>query len=117
MIVHSPHTEADVMLLDTATGRAWQQMTYGNLEGQPEVWLAVPQINDQHDRDNLVRDHPIKASPTQVDYNPPPEQKYGEPWLKYQADNCSLPDGSFKIAGKHIPAPPQGYKATKLKPC
>lgn len=37
-IVHSPHNQMDTVLLDTATGKTWVQVTYEKMEGEPMGW-------------------------------------------------------------------------------
>ena len=66
VIVHSPHTERDVILLDTRTGKTWALTTYTNLNGDPYVWEPIPQINTDADTDAAVAKYgrkPVAASP------------------------------------------------------
>jgi hypothetical protein len=46
-IVFGPFARADVYLLDTETGSIWRPVTYTDVEGDPEVWMTVPRLDDQ----------------------------------------------------------------------
>jgi hypothetical protein len=54
IVVHSPHTEKDVILLDTRTGDSWYLLEYSDLVGHPSVWKAMPQINSPEDEQRLI---------------------------------------------------------------
>jgi len=47
VIYFGPFARADVYLLDTQTGKVWKPVTYTNIVGQPEVWVAKDRIDDQ----------------------------------------------------------------------
>jgi len=41
VIVHSPQTEKDTVLLDTATGDSWTLLQLGSGDSAPLVWRAI----------------------------------------------------------------------------
>jgi hypothetical protein len=53
VIVHSPQTERDVILLDTASGRTWALTEETYLNGNPYAWEPVTQLNSDADRTAL----------------------------------------------------------------
>lgn len=38
-IIHSPHVRADMMLLDTVTGKTWLHVKHNYLKGEPVFWV------------------------------------------------------------------------------
>ena len=63
VIVHSPHTQRDVMLLDTATGKTWQLQTDPSRMGEPSFWVPMSHVDDAAQTAQFLRDYPLKASP------------------------------------------------------
>ena len=74
VIVHSPQTEKDTMLLDTATGKTWEEIEYTDLNDSPTVWSPVPQVNTPADIAEVARIHGTKPAVTEtpVEGNPFP---------------------------------------------
>ena len=57
-IVHSPHTQKDTVLLDTATGKTWQLRTVANRTGEPDVWVPMARFDNAEEKANLDRNYP-----------------------------------------------------------
>jgi hypothetical protein len=72
VIVHSPQVERDTILLDTETGRTWQQVTVSDAANEPTVWVPIPEMNGPKDWSALYAQHPAKPAPTEtpVEGNP-----------------------------------------------
>ena len=47
-IIHSPHIQADTVLLDTATGRTWQLVRTGEAQDSPNAWQDLPISEGSH---------------------------------------------------------------------
>ena len=60
-IVHSPHMQRDTILLDTVTGRTWQQVTYNDLKGDPTAWDPLYRADNSDELEELRKYNPPKA--------------------------------------------------------
>ena len=60
VIVHSPQIERDTVLLDTATGKTWEAVTFTNLEDAPTAWRPMARTDDADEMHQLTLDHPPK---------------------------------------------------------
>lgn len=61
VIVHSPQIERDTVLLDTATGKTWQQVTWTDLQNNPTGWTAMARDDNDEEMNALRRANPIKG--------------------------------------------------------
>ena len=59
-IVINPQARADTFLLDTATGRVWQRVQYGDLKDTPPAWQLMKRIDNDLDLKKLQREHGVK---------------------------------------------------------
>lgn len=66
IIVHSPHTQRDTVLLDTATGKTWEQVRIVDLIGNPDVWDAIHQMNSPEDYAALGAEVGAKTGPDEA---------------------------------------------------
>ena len=64
-IIHSPQTERDTMLLDTATGQTWQLVQLNQYFGEPAGWQPVYKTDE--DEAALLVLYGLKAN------GPPPK--------------------------------------------
>jgi hypothetical protein len=60
VIVHSPHIQSDTVLLDTATGKTWEEVTFSYLEGDPDGWRPMARKGDEQEMFALEFEHPPK---------------------------------------------------------
>jgi len=60
-IVINPQARADTFLLDTATGRVWQLIKYGDLNGEPPAWQLMHRIDNDLDLKKLRSEFGVKA--------------------------------------------------------
>ena len=70
-IVINPQARADTFLLDTATGRVWQLIKYGDLNGEPPAWQLMKRIDNDLDLKKLRNEFGVKSSgqPARPDSN------------------------------------------------
>jgi hypothetical protein len=61
-IVLSPLNARDVFLLDSATGRVWQRTTLSFLIGEPDVWIIVPRLDSDDEREKFERETGFKKT-------------------------------------------------------
>ena len=59
-IVINPQARADTFLLDTATGRVWQLIKYGDLNGEPPAWQLMKRIDSDLDLKKLRSEFGVK---------------------------------------------------------
>ena len=64
VIVHSPQIERDTVLLDTATGKTWEAVTFTDLEDGPTAWRPMARTDDEDEMNELRSDHPPKGMKT-----------------------------------------------------
>ncbi len=61
VIVHSPQVERDTILLDTMTGKTWQQVEFSDLQDGPSGWDPMPHTDSDEDMNALRAAHPPKG--------------------------------------------------------
>lgn len=61
-IVHSPHIQRDTILLDTATGRTWQQVVYNDLENHPVGWEPMARSDNVDEVTAFRQNNPPETS-------------------------------------------------------
>jgi hypothetical protein len=59
----SPHARADQYLVDTETGRVWEKVSYTDLVGDPEIWLALPRIDGDIEFSEWLKTQQAKPKP------------------------------------------------------
>lgn len=60
VIVHSPHNQRDTVLLDTATGKTWQQVVFTDLENEPTGWEPLARTDNLEEITALRNAYPPK---------------------------------------------------------
>ena len=70
-IVINPQARADTFLLDTATGRVWQLIIYGDLNGEPPAWQLMKRVDSDLDLKKLRNEFGVKSAgqPVRPDSN------------------------------------------------
>jgi len=63
VIVHSPQTERDTVLLDTETGQTWQLTQLQDLNGEPIVWEPMSRMDTADDWDKVIAQYGKKPQP------------------------------------------------------
>jgi hypothetical protein len=58
----NPTVRADTFLLDTVTGKIWCKMTFTNLVGEPDAWIAEDRIDGDDDLMTFLQKHTNKPS-------------------------------------------------------
>jgi hypothetical protein len=48
-LISNPNVRADLFLLDTATGKIWQRVTFTDLKGDPDVWQPMRKMDSDAD--------------------------------------------------------------------
>ena len=61
VIVHSPQIERDTVLLDTVSGRTWQQVQITDLTDDPVAWEPLAREDNPDEWAQLQQAHPTKA--------------------------------------------------------
>jgi hypothetical protein len=59
-IIINPQARTDTFLLDTATGRVWQLVKYGDLNDEPSVWQQMNRIDNDADLKKLQKERGFK---------------------------------------------------------
>jgi len=59
-IVINPSMRADTFLLDTWTGKVWQQTQFTDMYGEPSVWLYMDRIDSDKQNDVWRKNHSSK---------------------------------------------------------
>lgn len=77
VIVHSPHVQSGTILLDTATGKTWNEVKELDMVDEPLVWTPMPQLNSKTDIDAFGKiqgwkGKTSKAEAAPSDVPPPP---------------------------------------------
>jgi hypothetical protein len=71
VIVHSPHVQRDTILLDTVTGKTWQQRTINSRPGETsrpgdiDVWFPMARTDNPEENTQLNNQLKIDSPTTQ----------------------------------------------------
>lgn len=70
VIVHSPHVQSGTILLDTATGKTWNEVQEVNMVDKPLAWRPMPQLNSEADTDAFGKIHGWKGKTSKAEAVP-----------------------------------------------
>ena len=56
-IVFGPHARADMYLLDTWTGKVWQNVKLVDMESEPNVWDIMDRVDGKKDYLEWINSH------------------------------------------------------------
>ena len=62
VIVHSPHIQADTILLDTATGKTWQLTKFTDRESEPVAWVPLARTDNPAEMQDFRAINPPKRA-------------------------------------------------------